>query len=307
MAPDEEPIVVDDLAVLRALFDESRLRVLAAFSEARSISEVAKELDVPVTRLYHHVGVLSRHGLLRESGQRKTGRHSETTHVAVQQHVRLSPRLQATRLGRLFETHAQDADPPSPIFGLTEYDIAGKQLVTDCIDLLMRSQSGLLADMPTERVDSVPESRITLASGEVVASTPVASQMDIYMNIPEVIEGDLQDFISMLDGAAEQSLSQIMPEFFKYLSDVCDASGQTVNAGGRPISHALLLEAIAAVEISFDENGEPEMPTLVLHPKTAETIASLPPPTPEEDAAFESMMKRKKEEWFAKRRTRKLH
>ena len=60
------------------------------------------------------------------------------------------------------------------------------------------------------------------------------------------------------------------------------------------------------VEIDFDDNGEPLMPSLVTNSAMVKRIQELPPPTPEQDAAWKAMMERKRREWNARRRRRRL-
>ena len=67
--PGNEPqatLEIRDLDRLRLLADPLRLRLLQAFAErARTTKQVAELLQVPPTRLYHHVGQLESAGLIR--------------------------------------------------------------------------------------------------------------------------------------------------------------------------------------------------------------------------------------------------
>jgi DNA-binding transcriptional ArsR family regulator len=57
--------VISDLTQIKALADPLRQRLLAAFvDEPRTTKQVAVELGQPPTRLYHHVDLLERAGLL---------------------------------------------------------------------------------------------------------------------------------------------------------------------------------------------------------------------------------------------------
>lgn len=109
-----------------------------------------------------------------------------------------------------------------------------------------------------------------------------------------------------MDKAAEQGVSTLMPGVFDYLSKICEATGNVVDAAGRPLTHELILSALEKVEIDFDVNDEPIMPTLVVHPEMAEKLSKLPPPTPAQDAAFRALMERKRGDYRARRPPRQL-
>src|SRR2546423_5125782 len=60
-----ESYVISDLQQIKALADPLRQRLLGAFvSEPRTTKQVATILDLPPTRLYHHVDLLERVGLI---------------------------------------------------------------------------------------------------------------------------------------------------------------------------------------------------------------------------------------------------
>ncbi|NPA91066.1 MAG: helix-turn-helix domain-containing protein [Chloroflexi bacterium] len=62
-----EPVkVIRDLETLRVLTDPLRMRILAALQqEPRTVKEVARMLEVPPTRLYYHVNLMEKHGILQ--------------------------------------------------------------------------------------------------------------------------------------------------------------------------------------------------------------------------------------------------
>lgn len=192
------------------------------------------------------------------------------------------------------------------LFDLPEYERAGREFFGEAMEALMQSKSSVFGMIRTEKVDSLPRNRVALASDQVVETAPITMESGFTLSRSATIAGDFDDLLAALDTAAESGLASLMPQFFANLGEICDAAGQTVDAGGRPLDHDLLLEAIEGVEITFDDEGNAQMPTLVVHPEMADKIAALPPPTPEQDQRFAEMMQRKKEEFFARRRTRQL-
>ena len=65
--PEPQPVkVIRDLETLRVLTDPLRMRILAALEkEPRTVKEVARLLDIPPTRLYYHMNLLEKHGIIR--------------------------------------------------------------------------------------------------------------------------------------------------------------------------------------------------------------------------------------------------
>ncbi|HZO94512.1 MAG TPA: winged helix-turn-helix domain-containing protein [Candidatus Baltobacteraceae bacterium] len=82
--------VVPDLDALRVLADGQRHRMLTLLIEeplnARQLSE---RLDMPRTRLYYHLGLLEKHGIIRAVGSRHVGSTVERTFRAVAQRFRV--------------------------------------------------------------------------------------------------------------------------------------------------------------------------------------------------------------------------
>ena len=193
-----------------------------------------------------------------------------------------------------------------PLFALPEYERAGREFFGDAVEALMQSKDAIFGMIRSERVDSLPRNRVGLASDRVLETAPMTIESSFALSKSATINGDLDDLLAALDTAAESGLASLMPQFFANLGDICDAAGQTVDASGRPFDHDLLLEALEGVEIAFNADGRPQMPTLVLHPDMADRLAALPPATPDQDRRFAEMMQRKKDEFFARRRSRQL-
>ncbi len=63
--PDAERLI-SDLETLKVYFDPMRARIVRTIShDPRTVHEIAKELDVPFTRLYYHMNMLEKHGIIR--------------------------------------------------------------------------------------------------------------------------------------------------------------------------------------------------------------------------------------------------
>jgi DNA-binding transcriptional ArsR family regulator len=59
-----EEFVVDDLETLKVLADPLRLRIRDLMQEPTTVKQVAAQLDLPPTKLYYHINLLEKHGLI---------------------------------------------------------------------------------------------------------------------------------------------------------------------------------------------------------------------------------------------------
>ena len=64
---------LQDLNALEALRHPTRMRIVAASQKPATVEEIATELGMPVTRLYHHLDRLRAVGLIEVVGERKRG------------------------------------------------------------------------------------------------------------------------------------------------------------------------------------------------------------------------------------------
>lgn len=65
LQPDAERLI-SDLETLKVYFDPMRARIVRTIAhEPRTVHEIAEELGVPFTRLYYHMNMLEKHGLIR--------------------------------------------------------------------------------------------------------------------------------------------------------------------------------------------------------------------------------------------------
>lgn len=57
-------ITITDLDTLKVLADPLRLRIRELMTEPCTVKQIATELDIPPTKLYYHINLLEKHGLI---------------------------------------------------------------------------------------------------------------------------------------------------------------------------------------------------------------------------------------------------
>ena len=92
--PDDEQIVLESLDAVRAVADPLRLRMLFEMTYMpRTVKELAALLDVPQTRLYYHVKLLERQGLIWVVERRLVSGIEERTYRSSPAGFTISPTL----------------------------------------------------------------------------------------------------------------------------------------------------------------------------------------------------------------------
>ncbi len=206
-----------------------------------------------------------------------------------------------------FSGEAMNEAPRQKLFSLPEYEYAQFKFVHEGVARLMEAKDALWASLPkAEPVESVPITQNTMPSGEVVQSAPVTVEAKFTYKYADIRSCNTEELAAQMDAAADQSLSVVMPHLFDIMGRTCQAAGTSSDVGGRPFSFELLLSGLAKIDISFDEEGKPELPTLVVGPELGKQIRALPPLTPAQQRAMDDLIEKKRREYNARRRDRKL-
>jgi len=90
---------------LAALNSQLRMRILAVCKDPRSVRETADLLDVPITRLYHHINLLQEAGFIEVVHIRKSGARLEKIYRVTGRVITVD----SERLGELSDPRAAAA------------------------------------------------------------------------------------------------------------------------------------------------------------------------------------------------------
>jgi hypothetical protein len=127
---------------------------------------------------------------------------------------------------------------------------------------------------------------------------------DYAIPIDTIRETDVDAFIMAICGVAEQYAAAMGATLLRTAEDITDATGNSIDAEGRPLSWDLILDAYEGTEIAFDDDGQPTT-QLVMNPRTAMLLQAMEK-TPEQERRYQEIMQRKKDEWDAQQRPRRL-
>ncbi len=117
--------------------------------------------------------------------------------------------------------------------------------------------------------------------------------------------GKIDEYTNFLVDISESQRKSLARHFFKNISEITDVTGSTVNAKGQPLTVDLILDLIEKVEFGFDDEGNPQYPTLVLPPATIKKLKELKF-TPEQEQRRKQIIEEKRARFNASTRTRRL-
>jgi hypothetical protein len=194
-------------------------------------------------------------------------------------------------------------DNAEMLFGLNEYSSAASAHMFDAVKHLTRARSPLLAGIRSVPTEAIPVSRITDADGGELELVPTPVVITLGIDIVPVTTGDLGGVYAAFDAAAAQQQEAMEKMVIASMSAVTDLTGNKIDVAGRPWSWDHITDAMERLPPGDD--GEMGV-GLILHPDTWARWQQMPPPTPAQVARHAAMLERKREEWKAQKRERRL-
>jgi hypothetical protein len=111
--------------------------------------------------------------------------------------------------------------------------------------------------------------------------------------------------LEALEQVATDMANQQSKQFTERINDICKESGQVIDNQGRPLTFETILKLLESIDIDFDEQGQPKMPSIVAGPKLAAKIKDLNP-TDEQKKRENEIIDRKFSEWRDRESSRRL-
>jgi hypothetical protein len=210
----------------------------------------------------------------------------------------------------------QSPDPkgvtlPTPATGtrqrsiLPDYDRVVEEFLYSSVNSLMRSEDSILNLMPLVQVDHLPEEPAPAGTTTGASGQRFGTEISGFLGKGCVLSSDVDGWISMTWEAAQAGLRELVPELYRSLGDMLETSGRSIDARGKPLSWDLYLDMLETMDIDFDDSGNIKNLVIVGHPSSIETIRMVPP-TPDQIARGGSILSKKREEFNARRRVRRL-
>ncbi len=141
---DSEPLVLTDPEQLRALGSPLRLAVVELLTqEPATVRALAERLNVPRTRLYHHLKLLLEGDLIGVASERKVRGRTERTYGAAWSEVSLDPALVASGVAR---------GPIRAAFRLAEDELVAAAAADKATTVVLEQEVGCVRPEEYERL-----------------------------------------------------------------------------------------------------------------------------------------------------------
>jgi hypothetical protein len=191
------------------------------------------------------------------------------------------------------------------LFMLTEYENAATQVFGEAVDELAQVHHPILREIRKVPARVVRPSR--LSGGDEIPLTldTIEVRAPISLDAREIAGGDLGSVYVAADTLGDAKGGGIVKGMVEHISQITERTGNLVDAGGRPFSFDVYMETLETMEINFDEDGNPTFQILT-SPEQAARMAALPPWTPDEQARYDALMARKRKEFEARKKTRRM-
>lgn len=187
------------------------------------------------------------------------------------------------------------------LFALSEYVRGAGQVVYRYLDRRVEDYAPSLKLFP--RVQrQVRTARMTQASG-VTRIDPVRRRVRSEIDAREVIAGRLDAVRRSLDQVAKQRGPALVAQWETAVAT--GAAGEQVVRGNQALTWETLMDAIEQVPLEFDENDQPTF-RFVMGTAAGKRLRELPPMSSKQRARWKALIDRKREEFRARRRNRRL-
>ena len=169
-----------------------------------------------------------------------------------------------------------------------------------------RMVQGSLASLTTRiKYFEGDTSEIIDSIGQTQERSPKCLASSIEVDRQDLIERGPVAFLDVFNGLANDLASQMSSGILDEVNQVTENTGNVVNTGGSDIAFDTILQALAKIEMDFDEEGRPQFPTLVASPETFDKLSKL-----QQDEhlrrKLDRIIEQKRREWIDRESHRKL-
>lgn len=135
----------------------------------------------------------------------------------------------------------------------------------------------------------------------------IASNISIDLKDYENIT--LSDILKKIDECAAKMAKQESLHFIEVIDKAVESAGNTVNCVGESLAPKHIFEALEKMEISFNKDNTPNLPTFIASPNMSEKFKEMLKVienTPELKEKMDTIIEKKRSEWRDREDSRKL-
>jgi hypothetical protein len=191
------------------------------------------------------------------------------------------------------------------LFALPEYEATARRAVFTAAEALARAQSPLLALMESEPVSELHPTRVSSDRSTPLRLEPMQIAGALELDIRPICDGRLDELLRALDALGDEQAHAITPVMFDRLRQLTAATGNQVDVAGRELTHELIFEVLDKLDIAFDDQGQAQL-TLGASPDVIAKLQALPEMSAGQQKTFDDLIARKRAQFEATRRQRRL-
>jgi hypothetical protein len=150
---------------------------------------------------------------------------------------------------------------------------------------------------------------LTLESGETQPTEFDEQRAGFEISDDELPTLRLDTLLQRLDTTAQEMARQFAGSVYGRISDAVEQAGNVVDAKGQKVSPEMILELFSGLQIDFNADLSPRLPSIHIHPSLSESLEGA---LREIDSdrmlrdRFRQVIDQKREEWRAREASRKL-
>jgi hypothetical protein len=142
-------------------------------------------------------------------------------------------------------------------------------------------------------------------NGKVTTTSLNKISLPIEISHATIANFDLEAFVQIIHSLAEQHVAEIHRIMYRTLDTVTGLTGKHFDAKGEPPNADMILNMLESLPIKFDENDEPILPKIIAGPDLIQKLANIRF-SPEQEEREKRIIERKRQEFHAKKRYRRL-
>lgn len=186
-----------------------------------------------------------------------------------------------------------------------------RQIAADLTDRLRAGQRGDALFSLFKQFRQHEGDRFTMIREDQSVHTSHYRRVEVAgtLNVADMLKSGTKAVHDMLDTMNDGLAKDEAEAFMSVMDQATDEAGTVVGGNGQPFSAEHFIEAIAKMELSFDDNGKWEMPTMVMHPSQEARFRSVMKQiddTADLKARATAIVDKKREEWLAREAHRTL-
>ncbi len=187
------------------------------------------------------------------------------------------------------------------LFELPEYDEAFRTFLSKAMNGLAAAKDPMLARVPRVKTRRMYRGQNSIGAADKVETPLMSTRNTFGFSHEVVVDCDIEGVGGELDAAAERYVAAVMPQVFANLSLITTAFGNTHDVGWKPFTWDMFLDILDGMEVAFDRDDNPIVPTLVVG-----LGFQAPKMTPEQQSRMGAILDAKRATHLAGRRSRQL-